>query len=72
VRGGAEVQLEGKMFTLMEGDTIVIPTGAKHRIKAIGEQCIILEISYGKFNEDDIVRLEDDYRRTNSHRPITS
>jgi mannose-1-phosphate guanylyltransferase len=71
VRGVAEVELEEKIFTLKERDTMVIPTGAKHRIKAIGEQCIILEISYGMFNEDDIVRLEDDYRRTNSNRPIT-
>jgi mannose-6-phosphate isomerase len=33
-------------------------------VKALEEKCIILEISYGRFNEADIVRLEDDYRRT--------
>jgi hypothetical protein len=46
--------------------------GAKHRVKAVGGQCIILEISYGRFNEDDIVRLEDDYRRTIPNRSISA
>jgi mannose-1-phosphate guanylyltransferase len=64
VKGIAEVQLEEKVLTLKESETIVIPVRAKHRVKALGKQCIILEISYGRFNEDDIVRVEDDYRRT--------
>jgi len=57
---------------LKESETIVIPIGAKHRVKALGGQCIILEISYGRFNEDDIVRVEDDYCRTISSRSITT
>lgn len=72
VKGTAEVQLEEKLLILKEGESLVIPMGAKHRVKAVGGQCIILEISYGRFKEDDIVRLEDDYRRTVPNRSITS
>ncbi len=51
VKGIAEVQLEEKLLLLKEYDSIVIPIGAKHRVKALGGKCIILEISYGRFNE---------------------
>jgi hypothetical protein len=34
--------------------------GAIHRITGI-EDSIILEISFGEFNEKDIVRLDDDF-----------
>jgi mannose-1-phosphate guanylyltransferase len=44
VKGIAEVQLEDKLITLKESESIVIPMGAKHRVKAVGGQCIILEI----------------------------
>lgn len=72
VKGSAEVQLEEKLLILKEGESLVIPMRAKHRVKAVGGQCIILEISYGRFKEDDIVRLEDDYRRTVPNRSITA
>jgi hypothetical protein len=45
-----------------EGEHIKIGTGVKHRIKAY-EDCIVLEISYGRFDENDITRIEDDYGR---------
>jgi mannose-6-phosphate isomerase len=64
VKGTAEVQLEEKKLILNEGESIVIPIGAQHRVKALGGNCVILEISYGRFNEGDIVRIEDDYLRT--------
>jgi mannose-1-phosphate guanylyltransferase len=64
MKGTAEVQLEEESLILKENENIVIPVGAKHRVKALNGGCVILEISYGIFNEGDIVRLEDDYRRT--------
>lgn len=64
LKGTAEVQLEDESLILKECENIVIPVGAKHRVKALDGECIILEISYGTFYEDDIVRLDDDYRRT--------
>ena len=63
IRGTAMVQLDNRTLILNEGDSIDIPRQAKHRISALDEGCTILEIAYGKFNEKDIVRIEDDYQR---------
>ncbi len=63
VKGTAMVEIDGKTVTLREGETIAIPRQAKHRVLALESDCIILEIAYGKFDENDIVRLEDDYHR---------
>lgn len=30
---------------------------------ALDRECVILEIAYGKFDENDIMRIEDDYQR---------
>jgi mannose-6-phosphate isomerase len=63
VKGSATDQLKKKHSTLEEGDDIIIPSGAKHRIQANNSGCTVLEISYGSFDENDIVRIEDDYER---------
>jgi mannose-6-phosphate isomerase len=63
VKGTVMVELDGRTAILTEGETISIPKKAKHRISALDSECMILEIAYGKFDEDDIVRLEDDYNR---------
>jgi len=63
IRGTASVQLDDDNLILGEGDTLVIPRKAKHRLGARAEGCVILEIAYGKFSESDIVRIEDDYKR---------
>ena len=44
------------------GDEIDIPLKAAHRIEAITD-LMVLEISFGTFDESDIIRLEDDYGR---------
>jgi mannose-6-phosphate isomerase len=64
IKGTAKVELDGKTIILGEGETITIPRQAKHRIGALESECIILEIAYGRFDENDIVRLEDDYQRS--------
>lgn len=48
--------------TLSVGDELFIPKKQPHRIHAITD-LTILEISYGLFDEQDILRLEDDYCR---------
>lgn len=63
IKGTAMVEIDEKTVTLREGETITIPRQAKHRILALENDCVILEIAYGKFDENDIVRLEDDYHR---------
>lgn len=65
IKGNAQVELEDKLLNVKEGENVVIPKRAKHRVKALNDdECVILEISYGKFDEKDIVRLEDDYQRS--------
>jgi mannose-6-phosphate isomerase len=63
IKGTAQVELDGEILELKEEENIVIPKGVKHRVKALNNNCVILEISYGKFDENDIVRIEDDYQR---------
>ena len=71
IKGTARVELDDKFLTLEEGHNIIIPKETKHRVNADKNQCIILEISYGRFDENDIVRLEDDYQRTVSKTSIS-
>jgi mannose-6-phosphate isomerase-like protein (cupin superfamily) len=63
VKGTAMVELDGKNVVLTEGETLSIARQAKHRLGALDSQCVILEIAYGRFEENDIVRIEDDYNR---------
>lgn len=56
------VTLNTKQIQLRRGGEISIPTKAKHRIKGL-EDSVVLEISSGKFDENDVVRLEDDFKR---------
>ena len=63
MKGTAQVELDGKISEVKEEENIVIPKGVKHRVKALNNNCVILEISYDKFDENDIVRIEDDYQR---------
>lgn len=67
LKGTAEIQLDDVTLSVKEGENIRIGTGVKHRIKA-HEDCIVLEISYGRFDENDITRLEDDYGRIKSEK----
>jgi mannose-6-phosphate isomerase len=63
IKGTAEVELDGKIIEVKEAETIDIPKGVRHRVKALDNNCVILEISYGRFDENDIIRIEDDYQR---------
>ena len=63
VKGTAVVELDGENYILNEGDSLEIPKRARHRLGALDAECVVMEISYGKFEELDIVRLEDDYSR---------
>ena len=63
VKGPVRVQVNDKKSVLQTGDTISIPRRAKHRLEGMQDDGIVLEISFGNFDESDIVRLEDDYKR---------
>ncbi len=64
IRGPVQVQIGEKTFVGKEGDVFDIPMGAIHRLTAMKEDSMVLEISYGHFDENDIVRIEDDFGRT--------
>lgn len=63
VKGTVMMELDGRNLVLTEGETISIPKQARHRVVALDSECVILEIAYGMFDENDIVRIEDDYQR---------
>jgi mannose-6-phosphate isomerase-like protein (cupin superfamily) len=61
---GAKVQLGDDVFEPETEERIFIPRETIHRLSAVGESPVrILEISFGAFDENDIVRLEDVYGR---------
>ena len=63
---GAEVELDDKRFKPEKGQEILIPRGTVHRLFAYDTTCRMLEISFGIFDEDDIIRYEDAYGRLES------
>jgi len=65
VAGTGRVTIEGEAKDYGVGESILIPQGAKHRIENPGqERLVFIEVQHGTyFGEDDIVRLEDDYKR---------
>ena len=71
VKGTATVELDGENFILKEGDSLDIPRKAMHRLGSSHEGCVVMEIAYGNFDEQDIVRLEDDYSRAPAISEIT-
>ena len=65
VMGRGIVTINGKSKVYGQGDTVLIPQRAKHRIENIeNEKVILIEVQTGTyFGEDDIIRIEDDYNR---------
>jgi mannose-1-phosphate guanylyltransferase/mannose-1-phosphate guanylyltransferase/mannose-6-phosphate isomerase len=45
------------------GDEFQVPLKAQHRIETGTSSVTVLEISTGEFREDDVVRIEDIYKR---------
>jgi len=61
---GAEVELGDAILRPDCGERLFIPRLTPHRLAAAGEKPVrILEVSFGLFDEEDIVRLEDVYGR---------
>lgn len=65
VAGTALITLGDKNITLQANQSLFIPVGAVHRIANPGTTHLeIIEVQYGEYlEEDDIIRLEDDYGR---------
>jgi mannose-1-phosphate guanylyltransferase/mannose-6-phosphate isomerase len=66
VSGSAKVTRGDEVFILEKDQSTYIPVGMKHRLENAGREPLhLIEIQTGAvLSEDDIVRLEDRYRRT--------
>lgn len=68
VHGEGVVQIEQSYLRVCCGSMLFIPKGAKHRLSntSTEQSLIITEVQIGEYlEEDDIVRYEDAYGRTN-------
>ena len=59
----AKIVVGNKTIVVKAGDSIVVNKGIKHRVIGLNKKARFLEIAFGKFNESDIIRLEDDFKR---------
>ena len=66
VRGTARVSVNEDVKIVHENESIYIPIGAVHRLENPGKISLeLIEVQTGSYlGEDDIIRIEDDYRRT--------
>jgi mannose-1-phosphate guanylyltransferase/mannose-6-phosphate isomerase len=68
VRGTARVTCGDRTFVLHENESTFIPMGAVHRLENPGKIPLeMIEVQSGSYlGEDDIVRIEDVYGRTDA------
>src|SRR6202165_2826943 len=66
VHGAARVTVNELIKTVHENESIYIPIGATHRLENPGKIPLeLIEVQTGSYlGEDDIIRIEDDYRRS--------
>ncbi len=64
VSGDGSVDIGPEHFHVKAGDSHFVPRTTAHRIASGPSGLTILEIAFGDFDENDIVRLEDKYGRT--------
>src|SRR4051812_31832745 len=66
VAGSARATRDDETIDLAPRETIDIPTGAVHRLENVGaDPLVMIEVQHGDYlGEDDIVRYQDDFGRT--------
>lgn len=64
VRGSGTVTVGNEAKSFSVGDHVFIPAGEQHRLEGGPEGLDVLEIIFGKYDENDIKRIEDDFGRT--------
>ena len=63
ISGTGTATIDKDRIEIVAGKDFFIPKGTSHRIEASDKDVVFLEISYGTFDENDIVRTEDNYGR---------
>ena len=66
VNGNGQATIGGDQISVERGSHIYVPRETKHRICNNGtEPLVFVELQFGsQLDEEDIVRIEDDYSRT--------
>jgi mannose-6-phosphate isomerase len=60
---GAEIMVDEQVLHPMRMEEIWIPVGAKHRLASLGTEVRVLEVAFGNWQQEDILRFSDDYER---------
>ena len=60
---GAIIEVNHTILRPKTGDEIWIPAGAKHRLSSGGSDVRVLEVAFGNWQQEDIIRYDDDYAR---------
>jgi len=65
VSGVGIAEIDAERRNIQSGDVVKIPELARHRLQNAGhEPLVIIEVQQGQIlDEEDIIRLADDYRR---------
>jgi mannose-1-phosphate guanylyltransferase/mannose-6-phosphate isomerase len=59
------IQVGDAIKEFNSGDEIWIPVNERHRLSNQGERAIrVLEVAFGNWQQDDIQRYDDDYKRS--------
>jgi mannose-6-phosphate isomerase len=60
---GAAVQVGEEVLHPSAGDKVWIPANTKHRLSSRGPSVRVLEVAFGNWQQEDIIRYQDDYAR---------
>ncbi len=60
---GALIQVDDEIIEADAGAEVWIPAGAKHHLSSRGPAARMLEGAFGNWQQADITRYEDDYKR---------
>jgi mannose-6-phosphate isomerase len=63
IAGSGQAEIADQIQEISLGDELIIPLKTKHRLIAGSDGLEILEISFGHFAENDIIRYDDKYGR---------
>ena len=63
LEGHVHIWIGNKKIEAKRGDEFMIKKGQLHRLEGLSKEAKVLEISFGKFDENDIERIEDDFGR---------
>ena len=64
ISGNPEIIIGDSVTEAKKGDEFIVKAETNHRITAKDGDVEILELAFGQFDEEDIIRLEDKYGRS--------